>query len=682
MVAKPKREVPWTIVLGLIAITLLVYWPALKSGFVSYDDPDFVTENPIVRAGLTWAGLKWAFTTGHSGNWMPLTWLSHMADCQFFGLKPVGHHCVSLLIHAANAALCFVLLRKLFGSVWQSAVVAALFAWHPLRVESVAWIAERKDVLCGLFWLLSMLMYVHFARANNKPARCKFYLLTIVCFVLGLMSKPMIVTLPLLLLLIDYWPLQRLNRLSWKGCALEKVPFVALSAIECLITLRVQTSAGAVRDFGVLPFSVRVGNAAVAIFRYVYKLVWPVDLAVLDPYQKSPAITVVTAAVAFLAASLLAVLLRKRFQWLAFGWLWFVLSLLPVIGLVQVGMQSMADRYTYMPCIGLFIAGSMMVVELLKKFSSLRNVAVAGTCLALSVCAWLTSKQLQFWRDSETLFTHTLAITENNVIIHNNLGYYLQEQGRVDEALAHFLAAEKIDHEVPETHNNLACVFLLQGKLDDSIEQSSYALKLRPTFAEAQVNLGRALFLKGDSSKSVQLLSAAVEAVPQNATAHFDLGEALIKVGQPEQALIHLGRALELDPAMNEARIKLASTFVAKGKWELAIEQYRQVLVYHPDSIEGLNNLAWILATGPKDNLRNGNEAIKLGERVIVMGGTNSFAALDTLAAANAEAGRFTDAIRLIDSGIPLAEAAGSPAAARMRTRRELYRDHRPYHEP
>lgn len=683
MVANPKREVPsWALVLGLIAITFLVYWPALSCGFVNYDDPDFVSQNPNVQAGLTWPALRWAFTTGHSGNWMPLTWLSHMIDYRVFGLRPDGHHFTSVLIHAANTALCFVLLRNLFGSVWPSALAAALFGWHPLHVESVAWIAERKDVLCGLFWMLSMLMYVRYTKATNKPTRRTFYLATIGFFVLGLMSKPMIVTLPFILLLIDQWPLRRLNHLSWKRIVLEKIPFVALSVIVSVITIAAQKNAGAVRDFGVLPFSIRLENAAVAIFRYIYKLVWPVDLAVLYPYEKWSASIILCAVLGFLAVGSLAVVLRKRNPSFAFGWFWFVVSLVPVIGVVQVGMQSIADRYTYLPSIGLFTAGSIVGVEFLKRFETVRNVVIFGTCAALGIFGWLSFRQIQYWQDSETLLSHTLAITSNNLVIHNNLGFYLQEQGRVDEALAHFQAAQKIDNDCPETHNNLACVFLIKGKLDDSIQESSYALKLRPQFPEAQVNLGRAFYLKGESSKSVKLLSAAVEAMPQNATAHVDLAEALIKDGRSDQALVHLVRALELAPSMDEARLKLAATYMSKGDRASAIEQYRQLLGHYPNSVECLNNLAWILSTAPQDGLRNGAEAIQLGERVMAMGGTNSFAALDTMAAAYAEAGRFSDALRAVDSGIPLADAEGSSAAARMRMRRELYRSQQPYREP
>ncbi len=385
-----------TIVVALICLTLLAYVPLWRSGFINYDDPDYVTENAHVTAGLHADSVRWAFTTFQAGNWHPLTWLSHMLDCQVWGMNPLPHHFTNLALHIANTLLLFVLMRRMTGARWTSGLVAAVFAIHPMHVESVAWIAERKDVLCGLFWMLSMLIYVRYAETNNTPAQRKFYVLTLGCFVLGLLSKPMIVTLPFVLLLMDYWPLRRLNHLSWRRCALEKVPFVALSAIVSVITVMAQNKAGAVRDFGALPLATRLENAAVAIFRYIYKLLWPVDLAVLYPYEKWPATTIFAAVIGFLAVVLLTLVVRKRYPWLAFGWFWFVVSLLPVVGIVQVGVQSIADRYTYIPSIGLFIAASMASAELLKRFSSLRIVAIAGTCLALAACGWLTFRQVQY----------------------------------------------------------------------------------------------------------------------------------------------------------------------------------------------------------------------------------------------------------------------------------------------
>jgi tetratricopeptide (TPR) repeat protein len=407
----------------------------------------------------------------------------------------------------------------------------------------------------------------------------------------------MIVTLPFVLLLMDYWPLRRLNLLCWKRTVLEKLPFVALSAIVSFITVLVQNNGGAVRDFDALPFSVRLENATVSVFRYIYKLIWPVDLAVLYPYEKWPAVTIFAAVTAFVAVAMLTFVLRKRSPWLAFGWFWFIVSLLPVLGLVQVGMQSMADRYTYIPSIGLFVAVSFGAAEMFERVSHVKIISSIASILALTACGWLTFKQVQFWRNSETLFTHTLAVTRNNHIIHNNLGFELQEQGRLDEALAQFQAAEKIDSRTPETHNNLACVYLAKGMLDESIRESMLTLKLRPQFAEAQFNLGHALYLKGDTSKGLKMLLEAIEHLSQNPTAHFDLAEALIKEGQTDQAQAHLIRALDLNPAMTDARLKLATLLVAKGDLPAAAKQYRTVLHEYPDSVEALNNLAWILAT-------------------------------------------------------------------------------------
>jgi protein O-mannosyl-transferase len=665
---------------ALVALTVLAYLPLWRCDFITYDDPEYVTENANVTDGLTAKSFIWAFTTFHAGNWHPVTWLSHMVDCQLWHLNPVVPHLVNLALHLANSLLLFVVLRRMTGAVWRGGVVAALFAVHPLHVESVAWVAERKDVLCGLFWLLTMRMYVGFSTANDKVSRRTFNLLALGCFVLGLMSKPMIVTLPNLLLMMDYWPLRRLDSITWKRRVLEKLPFVMLSVTVSLITIEAQTRAGAVRDFGVLPLSTRLANAPVALFGYVGKLIWRVNLAVLYPYEKWPTTKIIAAAIAFVAVGWGAYVLRKRHRALFFGWFWFVVTLLPVIGFVQAGMQSIADRYTYIPSIGLFIVASFAFVECLHQSGPLRNVAIGAVSMVLVACCWPPSSR---FNSGEILkrCSHTRLPSRPTILSFTTiLDSIYKDRAGWRRALAHFQAAEKIENECPETHNNLACVCLIQGKLDESIYQSNYALKLRPHFPEAQVNLGRALFLRGDSSKSLELLLSAIDYVPQNATAHVDLAEVLIKVGQRDKAIVHLVRALELDPSLSGVRLKLAALFVEQDNEAAAIEQYRKALVVDPNSFECLNNLAWILATARQDNIRNSTDPVRFGEWVMRLGGSNSFAALDTLAAAYAEAGRFSDALRVIEVGIPIADAAGSPAAGRMRARRELYRSHQPYH--
>lgn len=652
-------------------VTLAAFWPVLHSGFIRLDDGGYVVRNPHVRTGLTWDNLRWAWGARWESNWHPLTWVSHIMDVQLFGLRPGWHHLTSLLFHVANAILLFFWLERLTGARWRCATVAALFAWHPLHVESVAWVAERKDVLSTFFFLLTLMAYSRYVEARSRsadilvrPFPCSagggtgvsalraaaasarggpwaFYMLALLLFALGLLSKPMVVTLPFVLLLLDYWPLGRLKcgapappqepsaggpslgalgaagdaaghgegaapgcgrpvfRLVW-----EKAPFFGLAAISSIITFVVQK--GTPGEALVLPLAARLANAIASYLKYLAKMVWPADLAVFYPHpalryphsHQWPAGALVAAALLLAAISLLAVLWRKRRPWLAVGWLWYLGTLVPVIGIVQVGRQGMADRYSYIPLIGIFICLVWGTVEawgvgrgkpaLAAQPSGNEprgrapfraGLAVAGT-LALAACLVVTRVQAGYWQTNLALFEHALEVTMDNAVAHFHVGTGLGEQGQFELAKGHF--------------------------------------------------------------------QAAIQADPSFAPPYYSLGLILAAQGKPAEAIVNYRQALKLTP-----------------NWATALDQ-----------------LAWILATHPQAEIRNGPEAVRLAERACELTGGQSAKCWGTLDAAYAEAGRFAEAVRTAGKARALAQAAGQKELAQAaETRLALYRREQPYRE-
>ena len=439
---------------ALLALgTLVLYWPVRGYDFVQYDDNEYVFDNPVVKSGLSWWGLVWSFVDAHVSNWHPLTWLSHMLDCQVFGLNAGGHHLVNVALHCANAVLLFLLLRSLTGAFWRSAFVAALFAWHPLHVESVAWISERKDVLSGLFFMLTMWAYVRYAKSkikNSKIRQRRWYGATLLFLALGLLSKPMLVTVPFVLLLLDFWPLNRfqpsVSSLS-RALLIEKVPFFCLSAVICLITIFAQKSGGAITS--AVGWPARIENVLVGYLAYLEKLFWPRDLSVLYLRPQTVPAAALMLAVLILSGISIAVLVNlRRRPYLAVGWLWFVGMLLPVSGLVPIGLQLIADRYTYLPSIGLFIMltwgatdlGAMLFTQPARQF-----VGAFAAVAVVSACAVLSSQQLTFWQNTETLMGHALRLDPDNYVAHSDLGIYLLRQGQTNEARFHFERARELD---------------------------------------------------------------------------------------------------------------------------------------------------------------------------------------------------------------------------------------------
>jgi len=547
-----NRGHTYLICLLLVLTVLVVFWQGVKNDFTNFDDNQYVTENQHVQAGLTWKNLLWAFTTTHSVNYHPLTWLSHMLDCQVYGKNPAGHHLTNMLLHAASTVLLFLLLQWMTGARWRSAFVAALFAVHPLHVESVAWVAERKDLLSGLFWMLTLLAYTGYVY-RPTPTR---YLLTIFCFILSILAKPMAVTLPFVLLLLDYWPLNRLaltqqvdgknplvdkkslspNSGRWfaTNVVIEKLPFFAFAVLASTVTFFVQYSSGAAKSLVQYPLTERITNALVSYVLYMGKMIWPHNLAVFYPHlgQSLTMWQAVLAGLLLLVVSAVLIRTGGRHPYLPVGWFWYVGTLVPVIGLIQAGEQGMADRYTYIPLIGLFIIISWGVPELAKHWRY-RRIVLALTAaillLALSVCAHL---QIRYWKNDITLFTHALEVTKNNFVAHNNLGAALAHQGKLEDAIPHFIAALRISPSYERAHFNLGLARDKQGKIDEAIVHFSQALEIKPDYPEAHNGLGVALARQGRLKEAIAHFKAALQLQPGNGNARANLDLATELVGK------------------------------------------------------------------------------------------------------------------------------------------------------
>jgi len=640
---------PRVIGLSLALATLLAYLPATHDCFINYDDDNYITQNQVVQRGLTWAGIKWAFTTWHASNWHPLTWLSHMADCELFRLNPGGHHFVNVLFHAANATLLFMLLLNLTEALWPSAFIAALFAWHPLHVESVAWVSERKDVLSAFFALLALLSYVRFARENRR----RNFWLAVIFFALGLMSKPMLITLPFVMLLLDYWPLQRLQdpqfktRKVWR-CVLEKWPFFLLAAFSSAVTFLAQRNE-AVASLAKVPLTLRFENAILAYVGYMLKAIWPVHLAVFYPLSKHIAWPfTATAAAVLVLISAAAWLERRRSPWLLVGWLWFLGTLVPVIGLVQVGDQAMADRYGYFPLIGIFIAVTFPIAERTNGFRFLKIVCAITGVLILSACLVLMENQLRYWRNSESLFSHAIAVTKDNALAHLNLGVALEEQNKPEEALIEYRKALQLDPRRHEIYNNIGKLLNDGGK------------------PEAALNYCR---------ESVRLN-------PKSPFSHNNLGLVLVELGHFDEAMGQFSQAAQLDASYAPPRFQMGRILLKQGHDAEAMPHFREALRIEPDNLQMLIYVARVLAADENPQICNGAEALVLATKASQLAGKAQPVALDTLAMAYAETGRFDEAVQTGQEAVNLARGAGQKDdAAIMQQRLELYQKHQPWRE-
>lgn len=722
----PTRNQRVLIGIALAAATFLAYARVLQNDFVYLDDRTYVTENVVVLGGLTWGGVKWAFTSIEASNWHPLTWLSHMLDVSLYGLNPHGHHLTNLLLHAVNVLLLFHLLLRMTGAMWPSAFVAGAFGLHSAHVESVAWIAERKDVLSTWLGLLTVIAYVRF----TKRRAVSRYLIVVGLFVLALMAKPMMVTLPFLLLLLDYWPLRRTpfspsslreadntalapQRMGWRAIFLEKIPLVVLAAGSSIVTVYAQRAGGAMMTQQMLPFDQRVSNAIVSYAKYIWMTIWPAGLAVYYPLPLKPYPTgvVLAAASVLLAICVIVVVLRRQRPYLLVGWLWFLGLLVPVIGLVQVGGQALADRYTYLPIVGLFMMIAWTAREALHApLSPLIKGGGAGVLLLLGVCTWT---QAGYWRDSVTLFQRALDVVPDNTQAHLFMANTLLRSGKLDEAIPHFAEAVRIIPNEPFNMTDYGHALLDVGRIDEAAIQLQRALSLEPGFADAHFFLGVARLKQGQYSEAVLNLERALARNPVLTKAHLHLGEAHAGLKQWMAAITHLQKWLQIDPRSTEAMTQLAQCYYSLGNavaaketlqkaidiepnnpypmaikaqmeaWEgdvaTAIALYDRALAMHPGYVEAANNLADILAVHPDEKFRDGARAVQLAELAAKARLMQDPVSLDTLAAAYSAVGRYTDAVRTVESAIALAQKAGSAAfVEHLQARRALYAASKP----
>jgi protein O-mannosyl-transferase len=655
----------------LIAISVAVFGQTVRYDFVNFDDDLYVYNAPAIKAGLTAKGLALAFTSQHARNWHPLTTISHMLDCQLHGLKAGGHHATNIVLHTIAVLLLFRVLLQMTDAVWKSAVVAALFAVHPLHVESVAWVSERKDVLSAVFFLLMLAAYVRYTRAPSITR----YLVIALLFAAGLMSKPMLVSAPVVLLLLDYWPLCRFEQPSStkdrgksakSGCQsrvtrdlfLEKLPLLVLSAVCCVITFILQKRAvGAIPP---LPFLWRAQNAFVTYVIYIWKTLWPTRLAVFYPHPNDTlAIWVIVLAIGLLfAMTTAAIILRRERPYLFTGWFWYLGMLLPVIGLIQVGEQGHADRYTYLPHIGLFLLAVWFVADVTAVSQRRSRIAVSIALTAIVVLARAAFIQTSYWRNSETLWTHALAVTSDNDFAHNNLGYLCVDRGELDKAISHFETASRIRSSKRDPHYSVGSAFVQmnladalgqKGQPEEAMVHYEEAIRLQPNYADAYYNRGNILFAEGRIDEAMADWEKTLQIRPNDADAHTCLGNALLRRGSVKEALAHYEMAIGLAPDDPHSRI----------------------------------NIAWVLATAPDTAIRDGIKAVEFAQRAVELSGGKDPNFLRTLAAAYAESGRFSEAITTAKQALVIATMQGKSGFANVLDEDlRLYRERVPLRGP
>ena len=605
------------IALLLFVGTVLLFLPVIGFNFTNYDDTYYVTENPAVRAGLSWQGVKWAFSNAQTGNWHPITWLTHMLDSRIYQLHAGGHHFTNVLFHAGTSVVILFFLRTLTKAMWPSAAVAVLFALHPLHVESVAWVAERKDVLSGFFGMMSIWAYSEYARRRelkNGNARAPWwYALSFALLALGLMSKAMLVTWPFVMLLLDYWPLGRIK--TNDGCirsnlslVLEKVPMFALSLADCVVTLVAQKQAGAVASLSQLPFGARLENAMVVYAGYLQKFLWPADLAVIYPQvQHWPIADLAVALILLAGVTAAAWWQRKQRPFLLVGWFWFLGTLVPVIGLVQAGNQALADRYMYLPSIGLLIAVSWGVADFGRTFPNLRPAVWFCSLAALCSCALATRVQLQYWRNSETLFRRAVAVTRNNAVAWNSLGFNYADLGDFRQARECFESALAIDPENPYAWSGMARIAVAQGETAAAINAGERALRANPKLADAETTLGLAMMKQGQTADAITHYAAAAALRPDSAVAQYNLANALARAGQLPRAAESYRNALVLDSTSASTHSNFGYVLDRLGHREQAADQFRAALAIEPDYWQARYGLADVLA-----RLGRTQEAVRL----------------------------------------------------------------------
>lgn len=679
-----ERSLVFYICLFLALITAAVFGPSVTYKFIPYDDGAYVFDNPDVVRGLSARTVRWAFTHSELYLWTPLTTISHMLDCQIFGLHPWGHHLTNVLLHIATVIALFLVLRRMSGSLWPSAFVAALFAIHPLRVESVAWVAERKDVLCGLFFMLTLGAYVHYVRKRSLPR----YLAVMAFFALGIMAKQMIVTLPCVLLLLDYWPLDRFKppRISvFLRLLAEKVPLFALTAASCYQSFAERNSVAAAVP-GLHQFSwLRIENALVSYIIYIGKMLFPVDLAVYYPYPESiPAWQALGALVLLAGISIAAFALRKTHPAFFTGWFWYLGMMAPVIGFVPLGKEGHADRYTYLPQIGLAIAIAWEVARFSESWRHRGEILSFATALSLAALTSLAARQAGYWHDGVVLWEHALSCTPDNGVARNYLGNSLQYETRdIDGAAAEFGKAIALSPHYAEPENNLGLILLGENDVDGALVHFQKALNIDSGHVEARGNLAIALIKKNRIDEAIVQLEMLVRFKPNRPDVYNNLGFALQQKGDIDGAIAQFRKALDIKPDFIDARESLGSALLMKGMPREGLAQYQKALDIKPDNVRVRLNMARVLATCEDASVRDGNKAVALASQANDLTGGDNPAVLDVLAAAYAEEGRFADAIETSRRALELANAAGdTEMATKLQAHLALYRAGNPLRLP
>lgn len=668
----------------LIVMTLLAYWPVLSCKFINFDDPTYVTENPRVLEGLTLAGWRWAWTTFDASNWHPVTWLSLQLDAELYGKNPAGFHATNLVLHAANVLLLFGWLRLLTHSQQIALAVAAIFAVHPLHVESVAWVSERKDVLSSFFGLASLWSYTAYVRSSRRS----FYLLSCAAYCFSLLAKPMWVTLPMQFLLIDLWPLKRraanpqIQSIGWTKLILEKVPFALLTILSCLVTLRAQQLA--LKPWEVVPLETRVGTAVVAYAVYLWKTIYPLSLGLFYPYPASGFgwLSVLLSGLLLIVISVLCVLRVRRNPGLLIGWCWYLGTLVPVIGIVQVGEQAYADRYAYLPHIGLFWALVSEFSSLGSRFQVPIRLRCVGWGFVIVSCVLITRVQCTYWKNSETIWRHTLAVAPNNVVAHNNLGTALTRQGNVKGAIEEFQRAVRLRPDLAQSQFNLGNALQSLGQTELAETHLRTAVELGPTHARAQQALGITLAMRGENTEAIEHLLIAVQGLPDDAGAWQNLASAQLAMDDFLGAITACKRITELQPDRAQGWILLGSAEFESGQIDAAKKHYARSLSIESRWPEAMNNTAWTLATHPSEKTRNGQRSLQLAKRICQATDEAEPQFLETLAAAYAKLNKFDDAISTQQRALSLyASLRLQQHSDSANARLKLYRDHVPFRQ-
>jgi len=684
-----QRRNDLIIALVLFVGTICLYARAFTFGYINYDDDAYVYENAHVTSGLSLENLKWAFTTGRAANWHPVTWISHMIDAQVYGVQhPGGHHATNILLHAINAILVYGLFRRFTCHLWLAGLGAALFAWHPLRVESVVWIAERKDLLAGFFWLTATHAYLRYV--NHRTAGR--YVLVLLLLALGLMSKPMLVTFPFALLLLDLWPLRRISLDSLLPretgrLLVEKMPMIGLVVASSVVTFFVQRAGQAVAMTTAIPIHLRLENAAVAVMAYLGQFVVPLNLSVFYPHpgffpNGSIEVWKWTVAVAMiLIISTAAILLIRRLPFLFVGWFFFLGTLIPVIGIVQVGAQAMADRYTYLPMLGITVIVICALAKLVNSSGQWKPVIAALVSIILFSSILLTRNQVDYWKDSRTLMSRAIQLDNRNYIAHNNLAIALEESNDKEAAEVHYRKALAFNERFPHAEFNLANILEAKGDIEEALKHFNRAVRLDPEYPGAYNNYGNLLTKLGRNKDAIRVYERGVKHCPDNALLKHNLATSLAARGDLGEAIKLWREALSLDANHAETHHLLGVSLAMSGNVREGLIHLRKAVELQPDNAEALNNLAWLLATTTSPAVRDPEQAVKLASRACELTKDGNATYLDTLSVSQAAAGRFDLAREAIANAIKVAQTAEASETmlVNLRARQSLYEKNQPF---